>query len=504
MTFSDIASVLLTREVILCLFVGVVGGIVIGALPGLSASMGVALMIPVTYSMSPVAAIVMLSAIYTSAIYGGSITASLINTPGTPASAATAMDGFALTKRGQGLKAIGVCTVASMIGGTFSGVMLLLMAEPLARISLLFGPAEYCLMGVFGLSIIGSLAGENMAKGLISGLLGVFFGTIGLDAMLAIPRFTFGSISMERGISTVPAMIGMFALAQVMDSVFDIMRGKNSLLDDPTKALHGSVFPTRKEMKEILPTVGVCSVVGLLIGILPGASGDVGSWVGYNMGKRMSKHPEEFGNGAICGIAASESANNAVTGGSMIPLLALGIPGSGTAALLLGGLMIHGLQPGYDLFTTSGTLTYAIIWGFTFANVAMGVIGLLTARQVCKVSRIPMSILCPVIIALCAIGAYAINKNFVDVVLMLIFGLLGYIMRKTGFASAPLILGLILSDMVESNYRRTLILARGESIFQYFFSRTQSVVLIVLIVAALLSPLVMKAINRRIAKGAAK
>lgn len=500
MTLSEISSVLLTREVIVCLIVGTIGGIIIGALPGLSASMGVALMIPVTYSMSPVAAIVMLSAIYTSAIYGGSITASLINTPGTPASAATAMDGFALTKRGEGLKAIGVCTIASMIGGTFSAIMLLVMAEPLARISLLFGPAEYCLMGVFGLSIIGSLAGENMAKGLISGLIGVFIGTIGLDAMLAVPRFTFGSISMENGINTVPAMIGMFALAQVMDSAANIMKGKNSLLDDPSKALHGSILPTRKEMKEILPTIGVCSVIGILIGILPGASGDVGSWVGYNCGKKMSKHPEEFGNGAICGIAASESANNAVTGGSMIPLLALGIPGSGTAALLLGGLMIHGLQPGYDLFTTSGTLTYAIIWGFLIANIAMGVIGLLIARQVCKVSRIPMSILCPIIIALCAIGAYAINKNYVDVILMLVFGLLGYIMRKSGFASAPLILGLILSDMVESNYRRTLILARGESVLQYFFSRTQSVVLIILIAFALLSPVIMKIVDRNISK----
>lgn len=263
MTLSEISSVLLTREVIVCLIVGTIGGIIIGALPGLSASMGVALMIPVTYSMSPVAAIVMLSAIYTSAIYGGSITASLINTPGTPASAATAMDGFALTKRGEGLKAIGVCTIASMIGGTFSAIMLLVMAEPLARISLLFGPAEYCLMGVFGLSIIGSLAGENMAKGLISGLIGVFIGTIGLDAMLAVPRFTFGSISMENGINTVPAMIGMFALAQVMDSAANIMKGKNSLLDDPSKALHGSILPTRKEMKEILPTIGVCSVIGI-------------------------------------------------------------------------------------------------------------------------------------------------------------------------------------------------------------------------------------------------
>lgn len=495
MSFSEIASVLFTKEVIVCLLIGTVGGIIIGALPGLSASMGVALMIPVTYSMSPVAAITMLSAIYTSAIYGGSITASLINTPGTPASAATAMDGFALTQKGQGLKAIGICTIASMIGGTFSAVMLLVMAEPLAKLSLLFGPPEYCLMGVFGLSIIGSLAGENMAKGLISGLIGVFIGTIGLDAMLAVPRFTFGSITLESGISTVPAMIGMFALAQVMDSALSIMSGKDSLLDDPTKGLRGSIFPSRKEMKEILPTIGVCSVVGLLIGILPGASGDVGSWVGYNTGKRMSKHPEEFGHGALCGIAASESANNAVTGGAMIPLLALGIPGSGTAALLLGGLMIHGLQPGYDLFTTSGTLTYAIIWGFLIANIVMGIIGLLIARQVCKVSRIPMSILCPVIIALCAIGAYAINKNFVDVVLMLIFGLLGYFMRKCGFASAPLILGLILSDMVESNYRRALILSRGENILKYFLSRPQSVAILALILIALLSPLVMKVVN---------
>jgi len=496
-TAASILSVILTKETILCMLIGTVGGIIIGALPGLSASMGVALMIPVTYSMEPVPAIVMLASIYTSAIYGGSITASLINTPGTPASAATAMDGFALTQRGEGLKAIGICTIASMIGGTFSAVMLLLMSEPLARLSLLFGPPEYCLMGIFGLTIIGSLAGENMVKGLISGLIGVFVGCIGLDSMLAVPRFTFHNIALENGVSTVPAMIGMFALGQVMSSAYNIRSGKDSLLDDPTQKLKGSILPSRKDLKEVMPTIGACSIAGLLIGILPGASGDVGSWVGYNVGKRMSKHPEEFGHGAIQGIAASESANNAVTGGAMIPLLALGIPGSGTAALLLGGLMIHGLQPGYDLFKTSGTLTYGIIWGFLIANIIMGVIGLLIAKQVVKVSRIPMSILCPVIIALCAVGSYAISRNYVDVVLMLIFGLAGYFMRICGFASAPLILGLILSEMVEANYRRTLILSRGANIFTYWLSRKPSVVILILIVLALLSPLLMSIIDKK-------
>jgi len=496
---GEIVQELLTKEVFICLIIGTVGGIVIGALPGLSASMGVALMIPVTYSMGAVPAIVMLSAIYTSAIYGGSITASLINTPGTPASAATAADGFELTKRGEGLKAIGICTIASMIGGTFSAVMLLIMAEPLAKLSLLFGPAEYCLMGVFGLSIIGSLAGENMVKGLMSGIMGVFIGTIGLDRMLAIPRYTFGSITLESGINTVPAMIGMFALGQVLASVTNIMNGKSSLLDNPAEKLNGKILPNKEEFKEIAPVIGVCSVVGLLIGILPGASGDVGAWVGYNCGKRISKHPEKFGKGSICGVAASESANNAVTGGSMIPLLALGIPGSGTAALLLGGLMIHGLQPGYDLFSTSGTITYAIIIGFLIANIFMGIIGLLIARQVVKVSRIPMEILCPVIICLSVIGAYAINRNFVDVMIMAIFGLIGYFMRKCGFASAPLILGLILSSMVESNYRRTLILARGKFL-SYVLVRPQSIFIIALIVVALLSPLVMKIISRKFGK----
>jgi putative tricarboxylic transport membrane protein len=497
MDFLGIIQNLFTVEVWVCIFGGTIAGIVIGALPGLSASMGVALLIPVTFGLSPVAGIAMLATVYTSAIYGGSITATLIHTPGTPSSAATAIDGFQMTKQGKAMKAIGVCTVSSMIGGTFSAIMLLVLSPLLAKISLFFSAPEYMFMAIFGLTIIGSLAGDNMAKGLISGLLGLFVGMIGLDYMIGIPRHTFGFISLESGIQLVPAMIGMFSVSQVLVSAEEIAQGKKLMIDNPEKLLTGKILPTKEEWKVMTPTLIRSSIIGVIIGILPGAGGDIGSWVSYNEAKRSAKKPELMGKGSIEGICASEAANNAVTGGAMIPLLTLGIPGSGTAALLLGGLMIHGLQPGYDLFSTSANITYAIIFGFLFANILMGIIGLSIVKQVVKICKVPMSILCPLIIVLSAIGAYAIQNSFFDVYIMAFFGILGYFMRKTGFGAAPLILGVILSSMVEANFRRCLVLSRDSNLLIYFLSRPVSVVIILLIILGLCTPLIVKRINSR-------
>ena len=503
MNLAGILSALLTTEVLLCLVLGTVAGIVIGALPGLSASMGVALMIPITFDLSPVAGLVMLTAVYTSAIYGGSITACLLHTPGTPSSAATAIDGYQLTRQGKGMKAIGVSTVSSMIGGIVSAVALLLIAPPLAGISLKFSAPEYMFMALFGMTIIGSLAGESMAKGLLAGAFGVFLGIVGLDPMVGIPRYIFGSIHLENGITLIPAMIGMFSISQVMIASEDIFKKKTSILSDPTKALDGQILPTLGEFRQILPAIVRSSVIGVLVGILPGAGGDIGSWVAYNEAKRFSKRRDSFGKGSIEGIAASESANNAVTGGALIPLLTLGIPGSGTAAILLGGLMIHGMNPGYDLFTKQGNTTYAIIIGFLLANILMGLIGLLVAKHVAKVSMVPMTILCPIIIALATVGAYAINNSMFDVYTMAFFGLVGYFMRKADFGAAPMVLGLILSRMVELNYRRCLVLCRG-NMLSYLFARPISVVLMALVVLGLFSPFVMKRINNRMRQSIAE
>ena len=494
--FAQALKLFFTGEVWLSLVIGVLGGMLVGALPGLSASMAVALLIPVTFQMSPAAGLVLLVSVYTSAIYGGSVTACLIHTPGTPSSAATALDGFPLTKQGQGLKAIGISTVSSMIGGTISAIALLFIAPQLSKLSLLMSSLEYFFLALFGLTVIGSLAGDSMVKGLMSGVLGLLIGCIGLDVMNGSPRYTFGVIALESGIQLVPAMIGLFSISQVMMSVEDLVRGKHVILDDPDSLLKGNPIPSLKEMKEILPTIGISSILGILIGIMPGAGADIGSWVAYNSAKKRSKHPEKFGHGAIEGIAASESANNAVTGGAIIPLLTLGIPGSGVTAIMLGGMMIKGLVPGHELFTTQGNITYCIILGFLVANILMGIFGLLIARQVVKISVVPMTILCPIIVALSTIGSYAVNGSMVDVYVMLVFGFIGYFARKLGFATAPIVLGLILGPMAEKNWRQALMFARGDML-HYFLGRPVSIVLAILVIVGLFSPILMALFNKK-------
>ena len=495
------AAMLSQPDVIIALIAGTLGGMFIGAMPGLSASMAVALLIPVTFGMSGAAGITLLVAVYTSAIYGGSITACLLHTPGTPASAATAADGFALTKQGKGLKAIGVSTAASMIGGTISAIALLFIAPALSQVALKFSSLEYFLIGVFGLTIIGSLAGDNMMKGLLSGCLGLMIGCIGLDIQSSAPRYCFSILELQSGIQLVPAMIGLFSLSQVMFSIEDVAKGKHTVLDENAKNLTGSPVPTWKDFKPLIPTIAQSSIIGVLVGILPGAGGDIGSWISYNTAKNSSKHPEEFGHGSLVGIAASETANNAVTGGALIPLLTLGIPGSGVAAIMLGGLMIKGLTPGYKLFSdpTTGPIVYCIILAFALANVLMGVAGLGICKQVVKISTIPMTILAPMIVALSTVGSYAVRQSIFDVWVMLVFGFIGYFMRKYGFATAPVVLAMILGPIAESNWRQTLTITKRTGLLEYFWTRPISIALVILIIIALFSPAIMKVINRKAA-----
>lgn len=495
---SEILSNLLNVQTLMALLVGVTGGMVIGALPGLGATMGIAILIPVTYTMEPVAALVMLTAIYTSAIYGGSITAILLHTPGTPASAATAMDGYKLTLRGEGLRAIGMSTVGSMIGGTISGIMLLLISPPLARFSLQFNAPEYFLLAIFGLSIIGSLSADNLLKGILSGVFGLCLALVGYDIMYGTPRFDYGITALQSGIQTVPALIGLFSLSQVMIQAENI--GTRGSRPTETAELKGRFLPTLSEMKMLVPNFIRSSILGIIVGILPGAGGDIGSWVGYNEAKRFSKNKEDFGNGSIEGICASETANNAVTGGSLIPLMTLGIPGSSAAAVLLGGLMIHGLTPGSGLFTNQAPITYSIMIGFILANLLMGVIGILAARYVVKVVKVPYSILAPIIVVLSVVGAYAINISFADCCIMLVFGFLGYYMRKFDFPTAPVVLGLILGSMAEQGLLRSIIMAKNTNLLVYYLSRPICVVLLAMIILAVFAPALMNALTRRMNK----
>jgi len=495
--FLGALSKFFTLECMFSLVIGVVGGMVFGALPGLSAIMAVSLLLPLTFKMESAAALVMLVAVYTSAIYGGSVTACLINTPGTPSSAATSLDGFPLTKQGQGLKAVGVATIASMFGGAFSAIALFFIAPQLARVSLMFSALEYFLVACLGLTVIASVAGEDPIKGLMSGVFGAMLGVVGADIFTGERRYTFGMIELDPGIPMVAAMIGMFAIAQVISSLEDIRKGKTTIVEGGIESLfRGSPIPSKDEFKEIAPTIGISSVLGVLIGILPGAGCDIGSWVSYNTAKKRSKHPERFGHGSLEGIAASETANNAVTGGALIPLMTLGIPGSGTTAVMLGGMMVHGLIPGYDLFTKQGDITYCIILGFFFANLLMAVTGLFIAKPIARVSTMPKAILCPIIIAFCVIGSFAIQYLMLDVYIMVAFSLFGYIAIKLGFAPAPMVLGLLLGPMAERNWRQVIVLCRGD-LFGYFLSRPISIVLAVVVVIGLFSPVFMRLFMNR-------
>ena len=490
---------LLSLESIIALIAGTVGGMVIGALPGFSAAMGVSLLIPITYGMGPVAALSMLTAMYTSAIYGGSITAILCHTPGTPASAATAIDGFQLTKQGRGMEAMGVATLGSAVGGTFSAIAMLLIAPALGAFSLKFSVLEYFFLSVFGLTVIASLAGDSVIKGLFSGILGLALGCVGLDAISGFPRMTMGVIQLEDGINFVPALIGLFSISQVMSLAWDVYHGKKgSVIEDEENLKKSRSLPPFKETKTLFPTMARCSIIGTIVGIVPAAGAGVSSWICYSMGKKFSKHPEKFGHGALEGVASCETGNNAATGGALIPLITLGLPGSSVAAILLGGMMIHGLTPGAAMFTKHANTTYAIMIGFLIANILMGIVGLFAARYIAHVSAVPMGYLGPVITALCFLGTFAIRNNLFDVGVMVVFGLLGFILKRCGFAAPPMILGMVLSDICENNWRRAVILANAKGgMLSYFLSRPISIVLALLIVVSLFSPMIMSYVDKK-------
>ena len=489
-------------ESLIALVVGVVGGMVIGALPGLNATMAISLLIPITYTMSPYAAFIMMMAVYTSAFYGGSLTAILIHTPGTPSSAATAADGYALTQKGRGLEAMGMSTVASMIGGALSGVALLTLAPLLGKVTLLFSAPEYFLIVILGLSIIGGLGGGSAVKGYLMGVFGLILGTIGTDTITGQLRFTFGNMGLYSGISTVPALIGLFSISQAMvlcEQHAAFKRGEHRTVDE--SALHGKFLPSAKEMIFHLPNFIRSAIIGIVVGILPGAGGDIGAWFAYGQAKKASKHPEEFGNGSIEAICASETANNAVTGGSIIPLITLGIPGSTVAAVLLGALIMHGLTPGQSMFGKNVTTTYTIIIGFIAANILMGLIGMLICRQVIKITKVSDAILVPVIVVLSTIGSYSINNRISDVYMMLAFGLIGYLFKKVGLPTAPIILGLLLESTGEQGFKNAILMAKDTPVLLYYLQRPASLVLILLSAAAVIVPTIQSAVkavrNRR-------
>ena len=475
---------------LLAMFLSVSVGIIIGALPGLSAAMGVALVIPITFGMPASTALIVLAGVYCGAIFGGSISAILIHTPGTPASAATAIDGYQLTLQGKAGKALGTAVIASFWGGLLSCISLYFFSPTLAKLAMAFGSPEYFWLSIFGLTIIAGVSTNSMLKGLLSGALGLLLSTIGMDPMNGVFRFTFGSASLYEGLPFTATLIGLFSMSQVLVLADHKIRKTGDLVDFDDR-----VMLSRKEMKQIRPTIIRSWIIGNIIGILPGAGASIASFMGYNEARRASKHKEEFGHGSIEGIAGSEAANNAVTGGSLIPTLTLGIPGESVTAVMMGGLLIQNMQPGPDLFTKYSGVTYTFFAGFVLVQFFMLVLGLLGCKLFAKISRVSDAILIPVVFALSVVGSYAIRNSMMDVVIMFIFGIIGYLVKILDLNPAAIVLALILGPIGEKGLRRSLLLTNGDP--SILFSTPVCWVLIILCVSSIFSPILMKRIENK-------
>jgi len=469
---------------LLLIVLATLGGILVGALPGLNATNGVALLLPFTITMEPIAAIAVLTTIYCAATFAGAITAILINTPGTSASATTCLDGYPLAQRGEAGRALGMAAVSSTIGGIISVLCLMAAAPLLAGAAYKFAPPEYFALTVFGLSMLASIGEESSIKSIMSGAFGVLLATVGIDLLTTVERFTFGMNELTEGIGFVPVMIGVFGIAELLTQAgqLGIVRERITLraIQLPSKADY------QKTWKAILRSSGI----GTFIGILPAEGATIASMIGYNEAKRWSKTPEEFGKGSIEGIAGSEAANNSATGGAMVPTLALGIPGSPTAAVILAGLMVHGLRPGPTMFTEQSTFVFAIFWSMLLVNVLFFFVGLYGARIFARATLIPLTILWPMVFLFSMVGAYALDQSMIDVWIALIFGVIGYLMKRYGFSVVSLAIGLILGGMLEKRLGQSMVMLDEQ--WWLIATRPLSLFFLVLTVLALAGPFLLK------------
>lgn len=431
-------GLLFTLENILWINIGVFVGSVFAAIPGLSVILCVILFLPVTYTMTAIPGMMFLLGIYCAGGYGGSVSAILINTPGTPHAAATMLDGHPLSRQGRTKAALKIALYASTFGGVFSALMLLFLGPQVAKIAAQLGTAEYFMVCVFGLTIIAGVSGKSIIRGLVSACLGLLISCVGTDPMTSYDRFTFGIPRLYLGLDLAVCLIGLFALVEILAKA----EKKLGELRLDTAKMHDDGKITRQEFKRMIRPVLMSSLIGVMVGIVPGTGASEASWFSYNTAKNLSKHPEEFGKGSVEGIAAAESANNAVTGATLIPLLTLGIPGDGTVAIMLSALMINGLNPGLSLFTTDGDIMYAIMLGLILVNIFMLIQGKFLTTLFAKVVSIPQEILTPIIVIFCFAGAYSVNENYFDVAVALVFGALAWVLRKLDLPPVPILLGL--------------------------------------------------------------
>lgn len=478
-------------ETFLLIFSGTILGVVFGAMPGVSASMAVALALPFSYAMEPVIAIAFLTSVFCSSITGGGVTAILFKIPGTPANAPTTFDGYPMAQRGEAGKALGISLVCSALGGLVSAFAMGLLAPQLSAVALKFGPGELFAVSFLGLSVLSCLDSGNIVKTLISGLIGLWMACIGMDPLLGIPRFTWGSDVLLSGVEMIPVMIGMFAVTEVVKQTVKprSIEGVEKNRGVKTK------IPKLSEFLKIKWVIIRSAVMGTIVGLLPGAGATIASFLSYTTEKKISKHPEKFGTGFEDGIAAAETANNAATGGSMVPLLALGIPGGNAAAIMMSALALQGVQMGPLLVRTQPDFLSSVFASMILTNILMVIIAIGVAKVFAKILSVPYSFLGPAIIMLAAIGSYALKNSTGDIVLMAAAGIFGYMLSKQGFSAAALILGLVLGNMCESNLRRAVKMTNGDVLAAFTSPITTPILLVCAVM--FVYPIIKAIINSR-------
>ncbi len=466
-------------------FVGCFLGTVIGVLPGIGPSATIALLIPMTYGMEPTSALIMMCGIFYGARYGGSTTAILINTPGEASSVMTSLDGYQMAKNGRAGAALAISAIGSFIAGTLGVIALTLFALPLTSLALKFGPAEYFVLMLFAMTAVSSLAGKSPAKAMISSILGLMIATVGIDMQSGQQRFTMGIMELQDGVGFIIAVVGLFAIAEVFSAMEEMVKR----IRPEIIRLKGSVWLTMDEWKLSIKPILRGSVVGFVVGVLPGAGGTIASIMSYVWEKRLSKHPEMFGKGAVEGVAGPEAANNADTAGAMVPLLTLGIPGGGATAVMLGAFIMYGIQPGPMLFQNRPDLVWGLIDSMYIGNLMLLILNIPLIHLFVRLLYIPGGILMPLIMAISAIGLFALNGNTLELFFGLMFGVVGYLFRKVDIPVAPLVLSLVLGGMMEQSFRQAMTISNANPII--FVSSPICIALVVMSVVSICLPFIL-------------
>ena len=452
---AEAASLFFTLQNVLIILLGVLIGAVVGAIPGMTTPMGVALALPFTFTLEPVTGILLLLGIYKGGLYGGSITAILIKAPGTPAASCTVLDGYPLTQKGEARKALDMALYASCFADFISNISLILLAGVLAGFALKFGPPEFFTLILFSLTIIAGVSGDNLIKGIVSACLGLMFAVIGLDMVYGTNRFLFGNWNLMGGLAFIPVLIGLFALPEIIH----FYARKASEQFKPAKM--SGIGATFADFKRCFKSILRGSLIGVVLGAIPGIGGAPSAFLSYSEARRTSKNQENFGKGELEGVAAAEAGNNGVAGATMIPLLALGVPGDVITAVILGAFMIHGLRPGPLLFVENLPLIYALFIGIMLSSAYLFIVGKFTIRSISRISEVPNTILYPIVLVFCLFGSFAINNNLFDVLVMLLMGCVGYLMLLFKFPAPPFLIAFILGPLLEDNFRQSLILSDG-------------------------------------------